>query len=58
MEGTVNSMEWFTTASATITDIMEGLLEVITSNPLLAMLFAAGTIIPLGLGLLKKFKRA
>lgn len=52
------SMEWFTTASATIVDIMEGLLTTITGNPLLALLFASSTIIPLGLKLLKKFKKA
>ena len=57
MEGGT-SMEWITTGAESVLTIFDTLLDTITTNPLLAMLFVGGTIIPLGFRIFKKFKRA
>lgn len=57
MEG-ATGMEWITTGAESMLSIFDTLLSTITSNPLLAMLFVGGTIIPIGFRIFKKFKRA
>lgn len=51
-------MEWISTGMSAVTDIFEGVLGVITSNPLLTAFFVAGAIFPIGLKLIRKFKKA
>ena len=51
-------MEWISTGMSVVTDIFEGVLSLITANPLLTALFVAGTIFPVGLKLIRKFKKA
>lgn len=57
MEG-ATGMEWITTGAENVLSIFDTLLNTITMNPLLAMLFVGGTIIPIGFRIFKKFKRA
>lgn len=58
MEGATTGMEWITTGAQNILTIFDTLLDTITGNPLLAMLFVGGTIIPLGFMIFEKFKHA
>ena len=58
MEGANTGMEWISTGMTAVTDIFEGVLGVITANPLMTALFVAGTIIPVGLKIIKKFKHS
>lgn len=59
MEGATKvTMEWISTGATNVLSIFDVLLNTITSNPLLAMLFVGGTIIPIGFKIFKKFKRA
>lgn len=58
MEGAATGMEWITTGAENVLSIFDTLLNTITSNPLLGMLFVGGTIIPLGFMIFKKFKHA
>lgn len=58
MEGATKSMEWISTGATNVLSIFDVLLNTITSNSLLAMLFVGGTIIPIGFKIFKKFKRA
>ncbi len=58
MEGATTGMEWITTGAESVLSIFDVLLDTITTNPLLAMLFVGGTIIPIGFRIFKKFKRA
>lgn len=58
MEGATIGMEWITTGAENVLSIFDTLLDTITTNPLLAMLFVGGTIIPIGFRIFKKFKRA
>lgn len=58
MEGATTGMEWITTGAQNILTIFDTLLDTITGNPLLAMLFVGGTIIPLGFMIFHKFKNA
>ena len=51
-------MEWITTSTTNIMTVFSSLLTVIEGNELLAMLFVAGTALPLGFGLLHHFKGA
>ena len=55
---TTMSMEWLSGATDAIVSLTESVLRMITSNALFALLFAASTMIPLGLRIIKKFKRA
>lgn len=57
MEETTVTMEWISTGATNVLSIFDVLLDTITSNPLLAMLFVGGTIIPIGFRIFKKFKR-
>lgn len=57
MEG-VTGMEWISSGATAVLSIFDTLLDTITTNPILAMLFVGGTIIPLGFRIFKKFKRA
>lgn len=57
MEGATR-MEWITTGAENVLSIFDTLLNTITTNSLLAMLFVGGTIIPIGFRIFKKFKRA
>ena len=50
--------EWFTSASTAATDLMTSMMNLITGNPVFAVLFVGGTLIPLGLKLFKKVKRS
>lgn len=58
MEGAATGMEWISTGASNVLSIFDVLLDTITTNPLLAMLFVGGTIIPIGFRIFKKFKRA
>lgn len=59
MEGATKvTMEWISTGATNVLSIFDVLLDTITSNPLLSMLFVGGTIIPIGFKIFKKFKRA
>lgn len=51
-------MEWITTGTETVVTLFESTLAIITGNPILTACFVAGTIIPIGLKILKKFKKA
>lgn len=51
-------MEFVTTATTNIVSLMESMITVITGNPILAVCFTAGTILPIGIRLLNKLKRA
>lgn len=57
MEGAI-SMEWISTGASNILSIFDVLLDTITTNPLLAMLFVGGTVIPLGFTIFQHFKHA
>lgn len=57
MEG-ATGMEWISSGATAVLSIFDTLLDTITTNPILAMLFVGGTIIPLGFRIFKKFKRA
>lgn len=58
MEGATTGMEWISTGAENVLSIFDVLLDTITTNSLLAMLFVGGTIIPIGFRIFKKFKRA
>ena len=49
-------MEWLTTATESALTIMNSVINAITGNPILALLFAIGVIIPAGIGLFRKFR--
>lgn len=49
-------MEWLTTATSGVLDVFSTVLSTITDTPILALLFAGGTIIPIGMNLLNRFK--
>ena len=55
---TVMNLEWLSGATSSVVEITESVLSMITGNALFALLFAASTIIPLGLRTIKRFKRA
>ena len=57
MEG-ATAMEWISTGASNILSIFDVLLDTITTNPLLAMLFVGGTVIPLGFAIFQHFKHA
>lgn len=59
MEGaTLTGMEWLETAMTGVTAMFTNAIELITGNPILSVLFAAGTFVPMGLRLFTKGKRA
>lgn len=49
-------MEWLTSASEAITTLVESTISMVTGNTILAVLFAAGTILPVGFKIFKKLK--
>ena len=51
-------MEWSTTAVTGCLDIFSSVIEVITTTPVLALLFAGGTVIPMGISLLGRTKNS
>lgn len=51
-------MEWMTTAVTTCMTLFTTILDTITSNAVLSVIFAGGTLIPLGFKIFRKFKRA
>lgn len=51
-------MEWLTTAVTGCLDIFSTTIGLISETPVLALLFAGGTIIPLGFGLFGKAKHS
>ena len=57
MEGEA-TMSWISGGAEAVLSIFDTLLGVIESNPLIGMLFVGGTIIPLGFGIFRRFKRA
>ena len=57
MEGEA-TMSWISDGAEAVLSIFDTLLGVIESNPLIGMLFVGGTIIPLGFGIFRRFKRA
>ena len=57
-ETTTEGLEWITDGAEAVLSIFDVLLDTITGNPILAMLFVGGTIIPIGFRIFKKFKKA
>lgn len=51
-------MEAVTTAMTTAIGFVTTILDVITTNPVLAVLFAGGVFVPLGIRIFKGVKRA
>ena len=50
-------MTWIADGMDTVTDIFVGVVDVITSDPLLTAFFVAGAIIPVGLRVFRRFRR-
>lgn len=57
-EGGVNAMEWLSTALTSCSTLFTWVLNLVTENPLLAILLACGTLIPAGIGIFRRIKRA
>lgn len=55
-EGGVKVMEWLTTALSGCTTLFTWVLNLITDQPLLALLLACGTLVPAGIGIFRKIK--
>lgn len=51
-------MEWLTTALSGCTTLFTWVLNLITEQPLLALLLACGTLVPAGIGIFRKIKHA
>nr|DAF83973.1 MAG TPA: hypothetical protein [Inoviridae sp.] len=51
-------MEWLSTALTNCSTLFTWVLNLITDNPLLAILLACGTLIPAGIGIFRKVKKA
>ena len=51
-------MENIGTALTSAVGYVETILGTVMGNEVLALIFAAGTILPLGIGVFKKFKKA
>lgn len=51
-------MEWLTTAVTGCLEVFSTVIDTITTTPVLALLFAGGTIIPMGIHLLSKTKHS
>lgn len=49
-------MEFITTSATTVVDVMGTMIDAITTTPILALCFTAGTILPIGIGLFRKLK--
>lgn len=54
----VGSTSWMQTALSSASTLFTWVLDLITSNPLLATLFACGTLIPAGLIIFSRVKKA
>ena len=52
------TMEWITSATDNLVTLFGSCVDIITENPLLAMCFTGSCLIPLGLRLFRKFRRA
>ena len=57
-EATATTLDWITTGADNILLVFDKILDIISGNPLLAMLFVAGTVIPAGFGIFHHFKHA
>lgn len=55
-EVTTVGMEWITTGTEAAVSVFESTLSIITGHPLLSMLLVAGTVVPVGISLLNRFK--
>ena len=51
-------MEWLSTALTSCSTLFTWVLNLITDNSLLAILLACGTLIPAGIGIFRKVKKA
>lgn len=51
-------MEWITTAATNVLSIFDSLLDAISKNSVLGMIFVGGTLIPIGFGILSRFKNS
>lgn len=49
-------MEWVTTGMTNVTSVFTGIFDVIADNPVLALIFVGTTVVPLGFGMLQRFK--
>ena len=58
MEGATTGMEWVTSGTETVVTWFESVLGIITGNELLAACLVAGTVVPIGCYLLRKFRGA
>lgn len=51
-------MEWLTTATTAVTTLVSGTLDTITTTPVLAMVFTGTVLMPIGIRLFRKLRRA
>lgn len=58
MEGGAKAMDWLATALENCTTLFTWVLNLVTSNTLLAIVLACGTLVPAGIGIFKKIKHA
>lgn len=58
MEGGAKAMDWLATALENCTTLFTWVLNLVTSNVLLAIVLACGTLVPAGIGIFRKIKRA
>ena len=58
MEGAATTgMDFVTTATTTIMDLVSTVLTKATEQPLFAVILVGGTVLPIGFKIFKKFKR-
>lgn len=58
MEGGAKAMDWLATALESCTTLFTWVINLVTSNALLAIVFACGTLVPAGIGIFRKIKHA
>lgn len=52
------STSWIQSALSTVSTLFTWVLDLITANPILAVLFACGTLVPAGLSIFSRVKKA
>ncbi len=59
MEGaaTTTAMEAIMTGFDSCLSLFTKMLDVVTTHPILALIFAGGTLVPIGFGIFHNFKR-
>lgn len=51
-------MEWMTTALTTCTELFSTILTLVTDNPVMAVVFVGGTVVPVGFAIFRQAKRS